>query len=202
MNIKMFKRLLISSLFAISSFANAGLITLNSGDYYGALGGVGESRGISFEALSTFSISSVGIEAALNAQDFEIVIWSSTNGHQLNNLLASSAQTFGTTSLGWNDIAIDFTFTIGNFYAFEWRPVSVNKTWASTLTYYNDSSLPASIDGKFKLIDGYEAEFGFSNFLHPNLRVNTVTRDVPEPSTLAIFALGIIGLTSRKLKKQ
>jgi len=32
--------------------------------------------------------------------------------------------------------------------------------------------------------------------------VGTITNDVPEPSTLAIFALGIMGLASRKFKKQ
>lgn len=31
--------------------------------------------------------------------------------------------------------------------------------------------------------------------------INESPVDVPEPSTIAIFALGLIGLTSRRLKK-
>ena len=37
---------------------------------------------------------------------------------------------------------------------------------------------------------------GFSSFDNPNVS------KVPEPSTLAIFALGMIGLASRRFKKQ
>lgn len=204
MNMKMLKVAIAGLFLSVSGFANAGLIDINSGNYWGTTGGVSSGRGIAFEALDDFSISSIGIEAALNAQTFEVVIWSSTNGHQVNSILHSGSQAFGDTLLGWNDIAIDFTFDLGSFYAVQWRPLSSNSSWADSLVYYNDSSLPKIIDGKFNLIDGFAGHnaSSFSNFLHPSLRVNINSTDIPEPSTIAIFALSIMGLTTRKFKKR
>lgn len=129
-----------------------------------------------------------------------MVIWSSTNGQQVNSILHSGSQAFGDTLLGWNDIAID----LGSFYAVQWRPLSSNSSWADSLVFYYDSSLPKIIDGKLNLINGFAGHntSSFSNFLHPSLRVNINSTDIPEPSTIAIFALSIMGLTARKLKKR
>jgi len=43
---------------------------------------------------------------------------------------------------------------------------------------------------------------GGGSFQIDNIDLNIVTADVPEPSTLAIFALGMMGLASRRFKKQ
>ncbi len=51
----------------------------------------------------------------------------------------------------------------------------------------------------YKDRDGVE-RITLINFITSNHRSNKV--DVPEPSTLAIFALGMIGLASRRFKKQ
>ena len=50
-------------------------------------------------------------------------------------------------------------------------------------------------------------KFGFYNYSQSQVRYTGFTEDkspstVPEPSTLAIFALGLIGLASRRFKKQ
>ena len=133
-----------------------------------------------------------------------MVTWFSKNGQQVNSILHSGSQAFGDTLLGWNDIAIDFTSDLGSFYAVQWRPLSSNFSWADSLVFYNDSSLPKIIDGKLNLINGSASHntSSFSNFLHPSLRVNINSTDIPEPSTIAIFALSIMGLTARKLKKR
>ena len=46
--------------------------------------------------------------------------------------------------------------------------------------------------------------FGFTGFLVLDTAVNgpSASSQVPEPSTLAIFALGVMGLASRRFKKQ
>jgi len=187
----------------ITNIANAGLINLNSGEFFATHGGAGtgDGRGISFQAIDDFSISSIGIEAWLFEQSFDVVIWDSTDGHQVNAQLASASAILGGGSFGWNDIAIDFDFLNGNYYAIGWRASDGGSgNWADSLTYYRDSALERTIDDKVNLIDGfqgYSAE-NFRNTVHPNLRMNIA---VPEPSTIAIFALGIFGLLARRLKQ-
>ena len=53
------------------------------------------------------------------------------------------------------------------------------------------------------VLDGSDSN-GYNNSWLANFQITTdsPTGDVPEPSTLAIFALGIIGLATRRFKKK
>jgi hypothetical protein len=135
-------------------------------------------------------------------ESFDVVIFSSSNGHDAGSVLASASATVGGAGNQFYDIPINFTFNAGSFYTLLWRPTSSNSDWASTLDYYNDSGLPATV-GPFSLIDGTEgyAADGFSNFLHPNLRVNGQASTVPAPATLALLGIGWAGMAFGKRRK-
>ena len=79
-----------------------------------------------------------------------------------------------------------------------------------TLEGFNDGQLVWSVDtalnGSYRyfapqdgLID--ELRLGFGNhFLVDELRLNHFPENIPEPSTLAIFTLSLLGLTARRFK--
>lgn len=211
MSIKMLKAALVGLILSVSSFANAGLIELNAGVVgpapTGTGAGAGYGRGVSFFATEAFSVDSIGFEADLLDNLFEIVIWGSTDGHQVTSELASNTYNFGDTAFGWNDMNFAFNFVANTYYAVGYRLASGAHLsgGVQSLQYHNDSTLPFNIaNPAIRLIDGFEGKDAdnFSNSLHGSLRMNVVSNEVPEPSTLAIFALGIMGLASRRFKKQ
>jgi len=90
-------------------------------------------------------------------------------------------------------------------------------SWHHTRIVFNQGSILVDLDGTNRLnarIDNYtafDAYFGFTGATGgltnyhkiDNVVINsTLPTSVPEPSTLAIFALGIVGLASRRFKKQ
>ncbi|MBZ5609844.1 MAG: PEP-CTERM sorting domain-containing protein [Acidobacteriia bacterium] len=187
--------------------ANASTIDLNSGSVFETVaGGEGTGRGIGFFADSTFSIDFAAIQADLISQSFDVVIYSSTDGHEAGAVLTSASAVLGGTGFGFNAIPINFTFNAGSFYVLNWRPTSGggNDTWVGPggSIYYNDSALPVTV-GPVTLIDGtagFNAD-DFSNVVHPNLQVDLVSGTVPEPSTFGLMLGGIalIALCRRRL---
>lgn len=185
--------------------ASAATVTLHSNNFYASLGGVGNGRGIGLHADSTFTMTSLGIFGDLINQSFDAQVYSSSNGHDIGGLLASSSAVVGGSGSQYYDIALDFTFNAGDFYTILWRPTATSSSWANSIDYYNDSGLPLTIDA-FTLLDGTEGYTGvnFSNFLHPNLRLNAVDggNQVPEPASVALLAVALLGLASARRSKK
>ncbi len=206
MNIKKINlAILAAATFSLVFVTNvqASLLVLNSGDFWGKTGGEGRGRGVGILADSDFSITSLGIFGDLLQQSFDAQVYSSVDGSSADSLLASSTATVGGTGDGWNDIAINFSFTAGNYYVLHWRPTTDSNNWANTLDYYNDSALPSSI-GPLTLVDGVEGYNAdrFSNFLHPNLRIGLVSNGIPEPGTMLIWSMfGCLGLSVSRRKR-
>jgi hypothetical protein len=108
----------------------------------------------------------------------------------------------------WATAANDVTVTsVGlGFNQFDFDLSSINLLagtyWAS---FSGNSGLYGSKVGSFGATMIQQLN-NSSNSLRTNnyipFQLNGTTRDVPEPSTLAIFALGMIGLASRRFKKQ
>jgi hypothetical protein len=180
----------------LSVNAKAAYVELNSGGSSFIASGGGAGRAIGFQADSDFSIDSVGIHGSLIAQSFDVVIYNSIDGNQVNGILANASDTLegdgSSNNIVWNDIAIDYSFTAGNYYVINWRRSDGSSNSFGTLQYFYDNDLPVTL-GPVTLINGasgFNAEN--ANTLHPNLRVNIST--VPIPTAVWLFGSGLIGL--------
>lgn len=171
------------------------IFDLNSGSLSEIVqGGEGTGRGIGFHADSPFSIDFVGIQADLVTQGYDVVIYSSTDGHEANAVLASASASRGGSGFGFYDIPINFDFAGGSYYVLNWRPSNGLTGWTNVggLAYYDDAALPVTV-GPTTLIDGVEGftATNFGNSLHPNLRIDVVAAEVPEPASFALLLGGV-----------
>jgi len=90
-----------------------------------------------------------------------------------------------------------------------WYFARTNGTQNQMTTFYDDitfdaADFPTTLGGGTGSFKHYYRN-NLNNLLSINLnfnKVREVVQTVPEPSTLAIFALGMIGLASRRFKKQ
>lgn len=134
--------------------------------------GEGAGRAIGFRADETFTIRSLGILGALQNMSFDVVIYSSTDGHTAGSVLYTASGVTGGTGFDWNDISVSFNFTAGNFYVVNWRPTNIG-SWATVpgLYYQNDAGLPYAV-GPVTIVEGFEGRNAESpgNILHPRLR--------------------------------
>lgn len=203
----MLKVALVGLVLSVSSFANAGLIELDEGNLYSANynSGMGTGRGIGFEVNDNFHMSELGIDlnvtsAAISAL-YEFEIFSSTDGHTSGSLLDSINFNL-TKGIGWVDFAFDFDFQAGSFYVVNFSRVD-NAILSGLGTKYSWEPSSHFNYGILSTVEGFEGSTpNNSNPLSTHFRMETESTSVPEPSTLAIFALGIMGLASRRFKKQ
>jgi len=176
MNIQMLRSALASLILSVSGFANAGLIT-------------------DWEIIGNGVISSTEL-----AQDNWVINYNN------DGALYSGDWTVSATAIEDGDFTFDWSL-IGHH---SWYQSQVKLTAFSV----SGSELLASGKSGFNFSETYtftniEANetFGFnihgyhydsSRMMHGEMTL----AQVPEPSTLVIFALGIMGLASRRFKKQ
>jgi hypothetical protein len=226
MNNKFLKMAFAGLVLSVSGFANARLITngftfsvasnsdQSSGNHFhSSTGGdfgnpsgkaeVGNSeteevRGLSeydmagqlaaLSAFVTFDVFSYGLFAGVNNFPFtgtiDVLVYEGNNLEELNDYQAAVTSTIGSFStLGLN---------FGDVLSFDVLPAfdnAVSNSW---------SSFGVRLQTEDTVDSG--GAWVFDDF-----RLTTTddsSNDVPEPSTLAIFALGMIGLASRRFKKQ
>jgi hypothetical protein len=146
-------------------------------------------RGDSITALSTFSISSLGIEAVPSQSPllFQANIYAA-NGLTRGPLLASASRSLTYAGQTFYDVPISFTFTGGLDYDIEiaWPTGG----WNLTARFFRFDplvfgSVPFDV-GPVRVRDGNQG-LNSDNWLLPNLRMQVV----PEPSSLALLAVGV-----------
>ncbi|MBA6293637.1 PEP_CTERM-anchored TLD domain-containing protein [Colwellia sp. MB3u-70] len=128
--------------------------------------------------------------------------YSKTDNAFIFNLTNNSRQLVNTLNANVAIVTLDSYFpTFGgghNLTGGYAHAIGVNGAGTHSAGYANNAS--AYYNGNVNILGGA----GLSQF--KLLELETVTfaqaTDVPEPSTLAIFALGMIGLASRRFKKQ
>lgn len=191
------KLLIMIALAFLPLQSNAAFVDFNSGiGGFSSTGGESNGRGISFQAISDFSISSFGIFGDLNNESFDVQVYSSIDGSQTNGVLASTTAFSGGTGNGWNDIAINFSFDANSYYVLNWRPTDGVADWSTSLDYFNDATLPVDIAGLATLIDGvagFDAT-SFGNTVHARFRINTDLSEIPVPAAVWLFATALLGL--------
>ena len=168
-------------------------------------------------------------ESFINFYDYNTNKWSSNTGYEQNNTIVmffaeynnelalfTLADSFGQGSAGTATIAInninDFgtilfkddagDATTSNGVAWKW---SAGKNDGFIFTLNNPSDF--YLDIQFSNLSGVGKGIKFLSFSDQNspteheMKSNLTAKKVPEPSTLAIFGLALIGLASRQFKK-
>jgi len=188
MNFKFLKQLFLSFSVLVGSNASAGIIyDFDVSDGSGLDQGIGDFTGVSFH----FIFEDDTDFASLNAGNITGM------GFTHDGVERSMTQ--------WTITGLDaiFRFNDGTLRA------TVGVTWLSTgsisASDNNTSSmlLVVGMGTVLEYVDGVtkgkrDEEGGRKDYLG----VRRAVESVPEPSTLAIFALGMIGLASRRAKKQ
>jgi hypothetical protein len=185
MNVKMLKAALAGLVLSVSGFANANLIV---GDFY-----TDENNlNLQWEYVGSFDLAAGprwfgstpynGIEAAA----FNFGALSANEAYALSsNKIAdyNDIRDFLVNHYAWYD-------SYGSRFGISEFGESVVANQAGGTTYDARLDISAYVKDRGVLGQNYNHVF------------KAVTTSVPEPSTLAIFALGIMGLASRRFKKQ
>jgi PEP-CTERM motif-containing protein len=219
MNNKKISAALVGLIMAVSFNAHAGLITLDStnANWYNSLGIrtpfgqnyiIGNNGSISYNNFSVFDLSGI----SNNITSATLNFYNPSNGYtsdDLNetfslfdvntaiiSLIGGSGGVSAYTDLGtgvlYGSIIVDGT--VANSI------VSVNLNASGLLALNNSNGLFAFGGSLVTADDNNDRLFGYSRNQPVQLKIETLS--IPEPSTLTIFALGVMGLVSRKVKKQ
>ena len=171
-----------------TSFVNAGLIT-SSGDF---------SRNSDDNYFTGAGLIWLGWEVTVNSSVAQSVIdnpgYRFATRTEIDSLMV---QFFGTVYGDLTDglveqspvpfdVALFRTVTNNNYWTISRASIDINTEFGTFGVTRRDKLLRAFDPGWHR--DGFHS--------------TALVRDVPEPSTLAIFALGMIGLASRRFKKQ
>jgi len=190
MNVKRLKAALVCLALSMSGFANAGLIFTDV-SY--------TSSSITFTVEGDLSGYTTPVSNSSFGIEYYGDIWSGGNTFTANSWSASIFNSFSISHEGNTGVfpglnggqPYTWSFYNGDLTG----AVVSNKT--ITLTLGGNVLNTSAQSPKFDFIWGWAADDDKQvTVLH------SYTTQVPEPSTLAIFALGIVGLASRRFKKQ
>lgn len=192
MNIKMLKAAFAGLILSVSGFANAGLIDV---DFNGTIDGSGASIGGVASPLNsaftlslslddtlapagTYGVSSISFKTSVGTYD-TISTWGSLQSTQ-NGGLISLLYNFEVNATGEHFLMNLNSLTNASF---------------DNIQSWNNTTFSGDI-----IVRGVDNAANHLSGIHPY--GNTLTASVPEPSTLAIFALGVMGLAARRFKKK
>ena len=144
-----------------------------------------------------------------NSNDFLLFDWKQGNQTWSGDYAPSGftlSKISGSSVNHWDHSGTDITVLASDY--------SGNNGWADNTVYefsldFTTTGIKIGIDGTniFDVSGVFNSgKFGFYNYSQSLVRytgfTEEVSQSVPEPSTLAIFALGIMGLAARRFKKQ
>lgn len=204
MKFKFLQAASVSLVLSVCNLANAGLIVDNGTDIVN-IGGSCSSCGTSFQAFDDFTLSQdynldyLDIDfSTLNYDNVEFSIWNNTLSEKLFSYNYSwAAGTFITNvNPGFNNVTVTLdlgssSLTAGTYYL----------SLLGTDTYVMLSGTGTHLQFSTAGLSDYSTQTGWEMTSDLHFRLYSETTEVPEPSTLAIFALGIMGLAARRFKK-
>lgn len=206
MNIKMLKAAVAGLILSISGFANAGLITTSYGsNNSGSTGGAiyfDLTTNLNNLSITGFDINTSGVSSF---NDFQVWLLTGTTSQGNEDSLSWIQVATGSgTGAGLNNAT---TVTLSNSFF-----LSSNTLYGFSLVadssfghnYTNGSGSNQNYSNTdLSLALGSATNVPFTGQVYsPRVWNGSISYDVPEPSTLAIFALGIMGLAARRFKKQ
>ncbi|WP_259368488.1 PEP-CTERM sorting domain-containing protein [Colwellia sp. BRX10-4] len=195
-----------------SCLSNAGLITDHDGYVTDSVTGwqwldarFTDNMSYNDVLASTTSGSLIGWEIASTSEVLGLLL------HQNNNVLIPTTGTGRT----WDTSIFSFKALVmmlgdGSYYGDNANHGYLNGMTTEISSYSNRAGAPRTVQIGWwsdKVAQGFlrDDSWGPGSHSTTNIRTNTwlvKKAEVPEPSTLAIFALGMIGLASRRFKKQ
>jgi len=180
MNLKMLKAAFAGLVLSVSTFANAGLISFEyDGTWSSYFSG---DFGSTYVATLVFDNGGSTVEN----QSFGLADFVSAN-------VTSGSYDFTMFSADISSWSVNFNSNGSGQLTGGWFDASKNDH-----SWHFDPNWP---DANFSY-DVLDAGFGSAGYFQSNISNVGQLQSVPEPSTLAIFALGIMGLASRRFKKQ
>jgi len=212
MKFKLLKVLITGAALTITSIASAGLITDTANGSF-----IDESTGLEWMDFGVNNIYSYNEVSALLTSTYSG--WNLANESQVLNLwhnafagIASSSETYtsGTTFVVYEGSGIS---GLSNFEAvmntmgYNTGGYSngrfLNNSGGLSSTHYNLSRIQNSIYTNVMRDVGFtQRDFLVQSNDFSTMLVRETGQEVPEPSTLAIFALGMMGLAARRFKKK
>lgn len=211
MKSKFLKYVLLSTACTFGSFANAGLIVDTADDSF-----IDASTGLEWMDFGINNhLSYNGVVAQLPttysewrlATESEVVdLWhnaffgdsavsrESSTAHEYSSYRALNGRS------GASAFADEFSAMSTNMFGFAlgWF---ADTTGGLSYAYFQDNNI--RFDTDVATVYGRNISYsGYEQAQHPYYSTLLVRSSVPEPSTLAIFALGMIGLASRRFKKK
>jgi hypothetical protein len=195
-----------------SCLSNAGLITDNDGYVTDSVTGwqwldarFTDNMSYNDVLASTTSGSLIGWEIASTSEVLGLLL------HQNNNVLipvTGAGHTWDTSIFSFK--ALVMMLGDGSYYGGNANYGFLNGMTTEISSYSSSAGAPRTVQigwNQGRVNQGFlrDDSFGPSSHTATNNYTNTwlvKKAEVPEPSTLAIFALGMIGLASRRFKKQ
>lgn len=218
-NSKFLKAVFVSLILSVSNFANAGLITITGYDITNA--DISGNGGWSHAYDGTVTLNGNSSIAGALAD------YTNGSGTLNDGVLGTN---FNDTQYFVTDAGAEITLYLDGFYSIDSLKLfgnnssngipggienvlvtfgGLNDTLLSTPDGNNDDfsfggSVFSGITTNFIKLSGFPEGncCGAYSISEINIMGQRQSTDVPEPSTLAIFALGMIGLASRRFKKQ
>jgi hypothetical protein len=139
-----------------------------------------------------------------NSNDYLLFDWKQTDQSTASSGFTLSRITGSNVNL-WDHTGADISVLASNYTG--------NNGWVDGVTYnfnldFTTTNISIEIDNVniFDVAGTFNTgKFGFYNYSQSGVRYTgfeeTASRSIPEPTSLAIFALGLMGLVSRRFKK-